>query len=118
MEKACKELATSWEQFRSILPKSKQATPVDRSIPKPSNIWTEVKTAQQEWERGKDSRFGQAKANFSSFCQTLDEHSYLFSIFPNGDKYTSLFTGVIASIVKVETSSWSMKNSRLIIMTT
>jgi hypothetical protein len=86
------------------LPKAKQRTAVERSIPKPSNIWTEVKTAQQEWEGRKDSRFGQAKASFSSFCQTLDEHSYLFSIFAKGDNYTTLFTGLISSMVKVNAS--------------
>ncbi|KAF7502672.1 hypothetical protein GJ744_005285 [Endocarpon pusillum] len=110
MDKACKELAKGWEQFQSVLPKAKRTAAIERSIPEPSSIWTEVETAQQEWERKKDSRFGQAKANFSSFCQTLDEHSYLFSILPNGDKYTCLFTGVISSIVKVTVAHEAIAN--------
>lgn len=31
----------------------------------------------------------------------MDSHKYLFSVIPNGDKYTSLVTGIITTVVKV-----------------
>lgn len=31
----------------------------------------------------------------------MDSHKYLFSVIPDGDKYTSLVTGIITSVVKV-----------------
>ena len=37
----------------------------------------------------------------SPFLSTIDDHSYLFAVIPSGDKYLSLFTGVVSSVVKV-----------------
>jgi hypothetical protein len=41
------------------------------------------------------------KNRFLNFAETMNDYSYLFSIVPSGDKYTSLITGVVSSVVKV-----------------
>ncbi|KAI1408084.1 hypothetical protein F5Y13DRAFT_114612 [Hypoxylon sp. FL1857] len=69
-------------------------------IPTIETLWTAVHQAQIRWDEKNGKGFGRAKAHFSSFLETMEAHKYLFSIIPNGEKYTSLITGVITSIVK------------------
>ncbi|KAI1460022.1 hypothetical protein F4805DRAFT_454962 [Annulohypoxylon moriforme] len=69
-------------------------------IPTVETLWAAVLQAQVQWENKKEKGFGRAKVHFFSFLETMDEHKYLFSIIPNGDKYTCLITGVVTSIVK------------------
>lgn len=45
--------------------------------------------------------FGMLKERFHSLIQTLDDHKYMFAIIPQGDRYVSLFTGVVSFITKV-----------------
>lgn len=70
-------------------------------IPTVETLWAAVRQAQAQWEKKREKGFGRARAQLFSFLETMDEHKYLFSIIPNGDKYTSLITGVVTSIVKV-----------------
>lgn len=60
-----------------------------------------VNDAQSEWAKRNESGFGKAKSQFFSFLETMDSHKYLFSVIPNGEKYTSLITGIVTSVVKV-----------------
>lgn len=101
LEKECKTLKEAWEDFRLKIPEADRQLPIYQGVP---NIWTvkqSVALAEQEWAAKKETGVGKAKDYFFSFCETLDTHSQMFRIFPQGDKYTSLFTGVISSIVKV-----------------
>ncbi|KAK8054426.1 hypothetical protein PG996_013727 [Apiospora saccharicola] len=56
--------------------------------------------AVDEWEKAKEKRVGKAQTFLTKYCDTLLAHSQLFSIIPQGDKYTSVFTGVVSSLVK------------------
>jgi hypothetical protein len=60
-----------------------------------------VTTVSTEWEnkRGK-GKGGKAKSYFHRFCRTLDAHSNMLEVVPKSDKYVSLFTGTITSIIK------------------
>ncbi|KAI2464414.1 hypothetical protein F4781DRAFT_72887 [Annulohypoxylon bovei var. microspora] len=77
-------------------------------IPTVETLWTAVRQAQTQWDKKKEKGFGRAKAHLFSFFETMNEHKYLFSIIPNGDKYTSLITGVITSIVKASVNHESI----------
>ena len=70
-------------------------------IPSLSTLWKVAHDAESEWAKKRDKGFGKAKARLFTFLDTMDAHKYLFSIIPNGDKYTSLLTGSLTSIVKV-----------------
>ncbi|KAK8104990.1 hypothetical protein PG999_008349 [Apiospora kogelbergensis] len=69
-------------------------------IPSVQTLRTAVHGAQAQWNKKSESGFGKAKTQFFSFLETMDSHKYLFSVIPNGDKYTSLITGIITSVVK------------------
>ncbi|XDG07409.1 hypothetical protein ABKA04_007024 [Annulohypoxylon sp. FPYF3050] len=77
-------------------------------IPTVETLWAAVRQAQTQWEKKREKGFGRAKAHLFSFLETMDEHKYLFSIIPNGDKYTSLITGVVTSIVKASVNHESI----------
>jgi hypothetical protein len=101
LEKECKNMAEVWEDFKSRLPESDRHLDAYSGLPNLSAVRKAVSIASTEWEGKKEKGFGKAKHNFTSFCERLDAHSQLFKIFPEGDKYTSLFTGVLSSIVLV-----------------
>lgn len=63
-----------------------------------------MKNTVQDWDARGDSGLSKAKNNFLDFSETLLQFSDLFSIIPDGDKYISLFTGVISTIVKASIS--------------
>lgn len=46
---------------------------------------------------------GKALDLFHRFCQTLNSHSTLITILPEGNEYVSLFTGSLNAIIKVNT---------------
>jgi hypothetical protein len=105
LEKECKELIEVWADFQSHLPKADQQLPLNQDLLNIGTVKKAVEAVAQDWEAKKESKFGKAKDYLFKFCDTLVAHSELFSIFPQGDKYTSLFTGVLSSIVKVSSSS-------------
>lgn len=59
-----------------------------------------MKETAQAWEDKRDSGFGRAKEKMIGFSEALVSFSDLFSIIPQGDKYVSLFTGVISTTIK------------------
>ncbi|KAI0850006.1 hypothetical protein F5Y00DRAFT_268768 [Daldinia vernicosa] len=71
-----------------------------RDIPSIPKLLEAVQTAETTWAKKKESKSGKTKSAVESFLDTMNDYSYLFSIIPNGDKYTSLITGVITSVVK------------------
>ncbi|KAF2996782.1 hypothetical protein E8E14_005304 [Neopestalotiopsis sp. 37M] len=68
--------------------------------PTVKNLSLAVSEAQHAWNMSKRTGLGKAKERFASFLDTMDQYKYLFSIIPKGDKYTSLFTGVVSTVVK------------------
>jgi hypothetical protein len=48
----------------------------------------------------KTSKTRKLREGVENFVIVMNDHSFLFSVIPNGDKYTSLVTGVVSSIVK------------------
>lgn len=101
LKKVCKNLVQTWTEFERCLPQSNKGLPATRGPPNFITIRAAVDETVREWESKREKGFGRVRAGFYQFCGVLDVHSELFSFFPKGDKYTSLFSGVISSIVKV-----------------
>ncbi|KAI0126483.1 hypothetical protein BJ170DRAFT_694947 [Xylariales sp. AK1849] len=99
LEKQCQEVTQAWQEFKEHFPNLH----LEEGVSHPPTIETlhnEVNAAKVKWATKKEKGFGKAKDNVLSFLETLEGHKALFSVIPSGDKYTSLFAGVISSVVK------------------
>ncbi len=97
-------MAKVWKGFQAFFPDAKEgevSTVGASNIPTLDNLLRAVQRAEADWEEKKKAGFGKAKGRFRDFLETMDDHSYLFSVIPDGDKYTSLITGIVTSVVKV-----------------
>ena len=94
-------MAKIWKEFLPAFARSGRFTDDTLTPPSIADLTAVVHQVRQDSANKKESGFGKARDKFFTFCQTMSDHSYLFSVFPDGDKYTSLFTGVVSSIVKV-----------------
>ncbi|KAK6853957.1 hypothetical protein PG995_010769 [Apiospora arundinis] len=77
-------------------------------VPSVQTLSAAVIDAQNQWTKKNESGFGKAKSQFFSFLETMDSHKYLFSVIPNGEKYTSLITGIVTSVVKASVNHEQM----------
>ncbi len=71
------------------------------SVPTIDKLHNAVVAASESWKSKKESGYGKVKQRFFDFLNMMDDHSEMFSVIPNGDKYVSLITGVVSTIVKV-----------------
>lgn len=92
-----------WQRFREH---HHELRPVGAGqlVPEVPNITTLrniVQDAQVEWQAKRSKGLGKVKSYVADFLEMMDDHSYLFKFIPTGDKYISLITGVVSSVVKV-----------------
>ncbi|KAI1081972.1 hypothetical protein F5B20DRAFT_578745 [Whalleya microplaca] len=109
LEKQCQEVAETWRAFKLHCHNVKFLEGID----KPPSIHTlqkEVWAAHNKWEGKKEKGFGKAKDNVMTFLEMLDGHKALFSVIPSNDKYLSLFTGVVSSVVKASVNYEQIAN--------
>ncbi|KUI53386.1 hypothetical protein VP1G_00696 [Cytospora mali] len=60
-----------------------------------------VNAVNVQWQgKRKQGYSGKAKSFFHRFCGTLDSHSSLIKLLPDGNEYVSLFTGTLNAIIK------------------
>lgn len=57
-------------------------------------------TAQWQAQK-KQGRFGRTRVLFHKLCGTLNSHSALIKLLPEGSEYISVFTGTLHAIIKV-----------------
>ncbi|KAI0017746.1 hypothetical protein F4780DRAFT_782018 [Xylariomycetidae sp. FL0641] len=95
LEKQCKEVADAWASFKFRVTEEQESD----GPPSIESLYQAVQLAQSKWETKKAHGFGKAKDRITSFLGTMDGYRALFSVIPTGDKYLSLFTGVVSSIV-------------------
>lgn len=97
-----KELVEAWQNFQSgnSLIALRQAPTIDE-------LREAVSNAQLARENQRKGMTYTAKSRFMDFLDTMNDHSFLFEFIPVGDKYVSLITGVITSIVKVRITKTS-----------
>ncbi|KAH6630496.1 hypothetical protein B0J18DRAFT_421300 [Chaetomium sp. MPI-SDFR-AT-0129] len=99
-----KEVAELWEKFQNYFPSQgpgADAASSLKGVPTIRTLHKAVVDAKVAWETGKKSGLRRAKDRLFDFLGTMNDLSYLFKFIPAEDKYISLLTGVIASIVKV-----------------
>ncbi|CEI66319.1 unnamed protein product [Fusarium venenatum] len=89
-----------WERFNQIYPDG-NLSDQKNSIPTIETLYQAIDQAQAAWQDKQARGVRPIRDKFFNFAETMSEYSYLFSIIPNGDKYTSLITGVVSSVVKV-----------------
>jgi hypothetical protein len=89
-----------WERFNQIYP---DGSPSDQTnnIPTIESLYQAIDQAQTVWQDKQAQGLRPIRDKFFNFAETMSEYSYLFSIIPNGDRYVSLITGVVSSVVKV-----------------
>ncbi|KUI67665.1 hypothetical protein VM1G_03036 [Cytospora mali] len=60
-----------------------------------------VNSVNAQWQgKRKQGHSGKAKTLFHRFCGTLDSHSSLIKLLPDGNEYVSVFTGTLNAIIK------------------
>ncbi|KAH6684957.1 hypothetical protein F5X68DRAFT_276978 [Plectosphaerella plurivora] len=90
-----------WQKFCHLYPSKDQGLVELNNVPTIGTLLKEVHQAEAAWQSKQNKGFNVVKNRFLNFAETMNDYSYLFSIVPNGDKYTSLITGVVSSVVKV-----------------
>lgn len=95
-----KELAETWQKFQKSFCSENSLTVLSQ-VPTINELHKAVSSAQLERENLKRGMTYTAKTRFMDFLDTMNDHSFLFKFIPVGDKYVSLITGVVTSIVKV-----------------
>lgn len=88
----------------------KEERGVDESImgPAPStfeSVITTAKDAKTEINGRKRLGGGKPRDYYNKFCQHAHQHRSVFSIFPDTDKYASVFCGSIKTLIKANNTS-------------
>jgi hypothetical protein len=87
--------------FRTTLPKSEQED-LEGKIPTVEGLIGMVDAVAKEWQNKRTaSQSGKYMKHFTSFCETLDAHSSVLEVLPDGNEYVSLFTGTLKTIIHV-----------------
>lgn len=110
LQKECKELVQVWLKLQRKHPECDELLPNSRKPPSVASLQQVIRSTLDTREAQQQSGFGRVKQQFFSFCDTLTAYSSLFSLIPQGSLYTSLFVGVISSLVKVSliASAWEI----------
>lgn len=103
LEQQRKELIRVWQEFQRLFVPPGDLTSGAAHSPLPSiaTLQAAVNDARLGWEAKHESGVGLARNRLLRFMETMDDHSFLFKFVPAEDKYISLLTGVVASVVKV-----------------
>lgn len=92
-------------RFQADYPDIGIMMPGSQRPPSVATLKETVESAIETWKTRREEGFGKVRQNFQEFSETVLAFSDIFSIIPQGDKYISLFTGVISTVVKVSISS-------------
>ncbi|KAK4653934.1 hypothetical protein QC762_510570 [Podospora pseudocomata] len=103
LEQQRKELIRVLQEFqRLFVPPGDVISGITHSsLPSIATLQAAVNDARVGWEAKHETGIGLARNRFLRFMETMDDHSFLFKFVPTEDKYISLLTGVVASVVKV-----------------
>lgn len=96
-----KKLRDQWLIFEQQSPQEER---LDLNCDEPTvqGIVNMVDEMRRAWAAKRSKGFmGKALDQFHRFCHTLDSHSTLITILPEGNEYVSLFTGSLNAVIKV-----------------
>lgn len=94
-------LAQTWDDFQRKIKHPGTHDLGTKGPPSFHDLQSIMRETVRDWDARGNSGVSKAKNSFLEFSDTLLSFSDLFSIIPDGDKYVSLFTGVISTTVKV-----------------
>lgn len=96
-----KKLRDQWLIFEQQSP-SEERLDLSCDEPTAQGIVKMVEGMRRAWAAKRSKGFmGKALEQFHRFCHTLDSHSTLITLLPQGNEYVSLFTGSLNAIIKV-----------------
>ncbi|KAJ4247112.1 hypothetical protein NW762_013250 [Fusarium torreyae] len=101
LEEQRQKVVDLWKRFEHHFPSESNSLQTPNSVPAIATLYEAIGQAQIAWQAKQEQGVRPVRDRFFNFAETMNEYSYLFSIIPNGDKYTSLITGVVSSVVKV-----------------
>jgi hypothetical protein len=96
LQRQAKEASELWRKLKLDTDGTGDGGPPDLQT-----LWTAVQEAGVQWDKKRENGFSKAKAQLFSFLDTMEAYSSLFSVIPDGEWYSSLLTGVVSSVVKV-----------------
>lgn len=96
------KLREKWMTFYQKTPRDERLD-LDSFKPTIQGVTAIVDAVTAQWQdKRKQGRSGKAKSLFHRFCSTLDSHSSLIELLPDGNEYVSIFTGALNAIIKVD----------------
>lgn len=93
-----------WKKFPHLIPNEETSHHSPDCVPTISTLYEAIHQAEHEWTAKQAKGLAAVKGRFMNFADTMNDYSYLFKVVPDGDKYTSLITGVVSSVVTVRCS--------------
>lgn len=94
-------LCEKWVKFRQSCSKDDQLD-LRTSEPTVDSVLDMVERMNKTWqEKRKQGAGRKVMAFFHRFCGTLDSHSSLLKLLPEGNEYVSIFTGTLNAVIKV-----------------
>jgi hypothetical protein len=94
-------LSHAWKVFRETIPKNERED-LDGQVPSVEGLVGMVDTTARDWQAKRaKTKTGKFMKYFTGFCETLDAHSAMLEVLPDGNEYVSLFTGTLKTIISV-----------------
>ncbi|ROW17317.1 hypothetical protein VPNG_01369 [Cytospora leucostoma] len=93
-------LREKWVKFWAKSPNDERLD-LHTSDPTVQGVVAMVDAVTMAWQdKRKRGHGGKAKTLFHKFCGTLESHSSLIKLLPDGNEYVSVFTGTLNAIIK------------------
>jgi hypothetical protein len=100
-KKQAKELEDAWDLFYQKIP-SDQRVSLDKRVPPFDDVKQAMASVASKWETDrKKGKTGKICSFYTRCCLSIKSHETMLKILPEGDKYFSLFSGVLKSVVFV-----------------
>lgn len=102
-------LLDKWRKFREDCPRNERLD-LESSEPTLEGVVDLVQSMVKEYQHKRNQGWrGKVVSRFHRVTKTLDAHSALLKVLPEGNEYVSVFTGTINAVIKVCTVSflWS-----------
>ncbi|KPM34605.1 hypothetical protein AK830_g11965 [Neonectria ditissima] len=94
------QLRGKWVKFHSSCSKEDKLD-LTQFEPSIEGVVDLVRESNTKWQtKRKKGSGGKFMSTFHSFCGTLDSHSALLKVLPQGNEYVSLFTGSLNAVIQ------------------
>lgn len=101
LEAQSQKVVMLWKKFHALHPTENDAPHSPTTVPTISTLYEAICQAEQDWNNKQTKGLAAVRGRFMTFADTMNDYSYLFKVIPSGDKYVSLITGVVSSVVTV-----------------